>query len=542
MNILPTIRIKRGAVVGNEIFAKFPDVSNYPSTFLSADEAASQTTLSVIDGTTLGGSQFALIEVPGIQEGEIIQLSSVTTTTVVVSSGTAYAHPRGTKITGIPFDRIEISTDDNLAFTSPTTLVTEAFDIEQNEHFFNHTTGAATDFYRVRFNDSVGSLFSQFSDVILATGFANNTVFMVKRRALRSVGHKIGDFAWLTASWMNEVIEEGRRDLEANFDHWSFRKRFNSDIGNVVAGQFILTVPTDLREPTTRKNLLALYIGNDRTRLEQVDQKTIDDWYEGTAFTTLSSTLSASAISMSLTDGRDFTLSGSVIVVGTPPQTQLTGTIDPAASTTVTGVNTNFDGEVEAGDVIIVSSETRTVASVESDTSLTIRAAFSDNANDTTPDVIKYRFDTVDYTDNDLTTNTLFGVSNVQFGGWASGTNVWQGVSLGLPRFYTVNEDGIVVNVPFSFDYHNQNIRADYWGTFTSIDSDADTFDEPDYDQFVNYLAYRIKKRKAKGVLKMEDDDDGRQFLRRSAKLIARERHEQGVSRVPEIRHLIGEE
>ena len=72
-----------------------------------------------------------------------------------------------------------------------------------------------------------------------------------------------------------------------------------------------------------------------------------------------------------LTDGATFTL---------------TGSIDPIASTTVTGVRTSFLSEVSIGDEIVVSSETRTVSSIASDTSLTVSVATTDNANDTTPD------------------------------------------------------------------------------------------------------------------------------------------------------------
>jgi len=64
----------------------------------------------------------------------------------------------------------------------------------------------------------------------------------------------------------------------------------------------------------------------------------------------------------------------------------LTGTIDPAASVTVPGVNTVFSTEVGVGDEIVVSSETRTVSKITSDTSLTVTSAFSNNANDATPD------------------------------------------------------------------------------------------------------------------------------------------------------------
>ena len=72
-----------------------------------------------------------------------------------------------------------------------------------------------------------------------------------------------------------------------------------------------------------------------------------------------------------LTDGATFTL---------------TGSIDPTASTTVTGVSTLFLSEVSVGDEILVSAETRTVSTIESDTVLTVSSATGDNANDTSPD------------------------------------------------------------------------------------------------------------------------------------------------------------
>ena len=72
---------------------------------------------------------------------------------------------------------------------------------------------------------------------------------------------------------------------------------------------------------------------------------------------------------------------GSVI----PDEFTLTGTIDPTASTTVNGVNTLFLTEVSVGDEIIVSGETRTVASKTTNIELTVSTAFTDNLNDTAP-------------------------------------------------------------------------------------------------------------------------------------------------------------
>ncbi|MFA6076858.1 MAG: tail fiber domain-containing protein [Candidatus Paceibacterota bacterium] len=70
----------------------------------------------------------------------------------------------------------------------------------------------------------------------------------------------------------------------------------------------------------------------------------------------------------------------------------LTGSIDPAASTTVPGVNTLFTTELVVGDRITVTGETRTVTAIASDTSLTVDTAFSNNNNDTSPDKLPAMF------------------------------------------------------------------------------------------------------------------------------------------------------
>jgi len=64
----------------------------------------------------------------------------------------------------------------------------------------------------------------------------------------------------------------------------------------------------------------------------------------------------------------------------------LTGSINPTASTTVTGSGTKFLTELSVGDEIVVSSETRIVSAIASDTSLTVSIATTNTANDTSPD------------------------------------------------------------------------------------------------------------------------------------------------------------
>lgn len=63
----------------------------------------------------------------------------------------------------------------------------------------------------------------------------------------------------------------------------------------------------------------------------------------------------------------------------------LTGTVDTTASATVTGVGTLFTSELVVGNEVLIGIERRFVTAIASDTSLTVNSAFSDQANDVTP-------------------------------------------------------------------------------------------------------------------------------------------------------------
>ena len=63
----------------------------------------------------------------------------------------------------------------------------------------------------------------------------------------------------------------------------------------------------------------------------------------------------------------------------------LTGTVDTAASATVPGVGTLFTSELKVGDEVLFGTERRFVTAIASDTSLTVNQAHTDQANDTAP-------------------------------------------------------------------------------------------------------------------------------------------------------------
>ena len=92
--------------------------------------------------------------------------------------------------------------------------------------------------------------------------------------------------------------------------------------------------------------------------------------YEPPSF---SNKIGENALYIKLTDGATFTLTGSIDPTGT--------------NTNVPGTNTLYTSELSIGDEIVVSGETRTIATITGDTTATISAAWgSDLANDTSPD------------------------------------------------------------------------------------------------------------------------------------------------------------
>ncbi len=125
---------------------------------------------------------------------------------------------------------------------------------------------------------------------------------------------------------------------------------------------------------------------------------------------------------------------------------------------------------------------------------------------------IKIEDDTIIYSANDVSTGALT-VSTAGSDEHSEDDQVWNGgVSYGNPINYTVitDSDGtnyIQFDIPIDEEWENQNIYIDYYKTVVAKDSDADEMDEPDYDMYVDYLAFCIKNKKVNGNLSLSDPD-----------------------------------
>jgi hypothetical protein len=468
----PKIRVKTNSPIGNDVFFALPDLSGNNSSFLEADVAAGITSLSA-NGTFFSAGQYIIIGQPGQEKSEIVKINNPSSTAITLLTALTFSHNRGDLITLIEYNQIEPqrSTDAGVSYT-PLTIV----DINPQvlETYLQRTGDATTDYYKFRFYNSTSTLYSGYSDPVIASGYDDNTVYAIKHRALSQLGENVNDL--ITDDFLNESLNEGRRIVDmgtATVDgvqqrvlRWSFRTKFNTDIGNIVPGAWSVTAPTDLRDRNTYKNILGLRIGRSNWPCVYQDQRRFRQNYLNVAHTTLNGAILTGDTSIVLTSSGDFDASGTIYI---------------------------------GAETVLLTN------------------------------------DAVAYTANNVSTNTISGVTGIVSGGHASGRDVWQEATFGMPTAYTIDNATIYFDVPFDDDYAGENIYLDYYQSLTAVNSDSDVLDEPFYDLYVPYLKFKIKSLKSNGALKPTDDGDYLLFQQGFSELVSQEVSGQNVNFTPDI-------
>lgn len=351
MTILPKIRTRFGENIGVEVFIQPPDLAENEKTFISTDASASASSFTVEDGLKFSAGEYVVVGNVGAEKAEIVRIhasSAPSATAITLNATTNFAHNRGEKIQFIPYNQVVIqrSTDSGSTYSD---LATIDLRVDTTEIYYQHAAGTSTNYYRAKFKNSTTSDESQVSDGIIATGFVANSAGAIIRQALISSGEKI-DGEVITKEFLLAALDEGRQEVDRNpeVQRWSFRTVFDYDAGNVIPGQFQLTLPTDLRDEDTFKSILALRIGKDSLPLTQSDKRTLNRYYQGIAHTTLNGAVVTTDTSITLTSSGDFDESGSISVAAAA----VSGTIDIIAYTAnaeSTNIISGVTGIIAAG-------------------------------------------------------------------------------------------------------------------------------------------------------------------------------------------------
>lgn len=313
--LLPQFRIKVGSPIGNELFFAFPEIYQNEKTFLDADVASGASSISA-NGVNFSVDQYVVIGQPGFEKTEIIKLHASTVptaTTITLATALQFAHNRGDLVQFIPYNQIvtERSTDSGATYSA---LAAVGIRPDSIETYLQRTADDSTDLYRFRFYNSTSALSSAYSDTPTASGYADNSVYAIKKRALMQMGEKYTDL--ITNEFLNDALSEGRRivDQDPRILRWSFRTKFDQDVGDCIPGRWSISAPTDLRDRNTNKNILSLRIGRQNRPCVYQDENRFNQNYLNIGHTTLGATANFGDATATLTSSGDFDESGNITI------------------------------------------------------------------------------------------------------------------------------------------------------------------------------------------------------------------------------------
>lgn len=310
----------------------YPNLTVLPKdkefTFLTGDVVAGaqviglQSTVAFTSLSTSSG-QILLIGELGQERSEIIRTEDNRSSTGTNISGTGatlhtvlrFDHPQDSKVYIIDWDRFEVQ-HATTASGSKTTLMAYPQNINPSrlEDLYRDTT-KTSGFYFVRFNETIGSTNSDWSDAIPYAGYADNTVHEIKRRALDGVNEEIDD-KLITDEWLDSCLWEARREYHQSRGKRPFRRRYNNIIGTALTGSSRIELPLWVERPHTAENVYGVRIGSE-ANMRYYGKKEWDfDWRGKARTTTELPYVRNTSTSIWLTSGRDFDASAVIYIEG----------------------------------------------------------------------------------------------------------------------------------------------------------------------------------------------------------------------------------
>lgn len=312
------------------IFSDNTDLTrNKRFTFLSEDVVLSGTTFRVqsiagFESVSTSSGQIVCIGEIGGERTEIRRTTNAsadgypsnTYKEIALRDALQFDHPQDTPVYIVDYNRVEAQWAASVNGTKAT-LFAYPFNIRPDQPEMSFIDSSATaGYYFVRFNETVGNTYSDYSDPIPYGGFDDNTVFMIKKRAVDELGEQI-DGKTITHEFLNQCLWEARREYHQAPGKRPFRRSFNKIIGTALTGSFRIDLPTDIERGATSENLYGVRVGPNEN-MSYYDKKEWDADYRNIPHSYLLAAYTKDTSSdLYLNSVRDFPDSGAVSVEGT---------------------------------------------------------------------------------------------------------------------------------------------------------------------------------------------------------------------------------
>lgn len=423
-------------------------------TYLSNNFAIGVTTLNVdnaIDFTA--GSIITVLGSVGAENCEFGYASAHTDQTFTVAA-TKQPHSRGDLVTQVNYDQIEISKSSTIG-GSYSVLATLTLFLTQQKTVQFDSIGLVTDFYKLRWKNSVTGEFSGYSDPISVLSYPENSVGNLVSSVLTAMGVSEND-PKITIPFCISAINDARKHTKDKL--YGIRQAWQANFEfpiQVLAGTNFVYLPEDIDfNETDRSMLSGRFIMNNVLapfNLQYIDKRS---WNQVA-----------------------FNVGGSVTT----------------GETAIAATEINLQS---AGDFLPANNEG--VAYVAT-------SAFNQALLQIT------------YTGIDLTTGQLTGVTGIDRI-IPEGTQVWVTPTIAQPIWYTVynndEEEGgrgkIVFDRIIPDSMQGNNFYIDYYKKINKVVDLYQRLPEPYRDIYTWYLRYAIKYRK--DITLAQSDPDYKKF------------------------------
>lgn len=423
-------------------------------TYLSNNFAIGVTTLNVdnaIDFTS--GSIIVVLGSVGAENCEFGYPSSHTDTTFTVAA-TKQPHNRGDLVTQVNYDQIEISKASTID-GSYSVLATLSLFLTQQKTVQFDATGLTTDYYKLRWKNSLTGAFSEYSSPMSVLSYPENSSGSVIFPVLKSMGVSEND-PKITVPFCLSALQDAREYVRMKLFgiRHAWLAQFEYPI-QVLAGSNFVYLPEDIDfNETDRSMLSGRFIMNNVLapfNLRYIDKRS---WNQVA-----------------------FNVGGSVTV----------------GSTSIGATELNLNS---AGDFIPANNEgVGYIATTEFD-----------------QEILQFAYTGIDLANNQLTGVT--GIDRVI----PTGTQVWVTPTIAQPIWYTVyNNDAetggrgkIVFDRIIPDSMQGNNFYIDYYRKFLPVTDLYQRLPEPYREVYKWYLKYAIKYRK--DITLSQSDPDYKKF------------------------------
>lgn len=435
------------SIIGSTLRIAHPDISSYPLTYLNTPSEAGDTSFSVYDNNRFADNDWLILGDPGDEETEEVDVNGSVTRgqAITLTNTTKFDHEtdtpfrkileRGIRIYGAATDGGSGTLIESIdAISSPIENATLIDWTKQYTEYTLISTDTAYAYYFVKFTD--GTTDGAASDYIAAGGADSGVLDNLIESALE-----------LT----NTVIDT-----------------------NGITREFLVRQADRCQDAITQ---LAIQKPNGR-RVKK-------NWSFELTSDTITSVVNENVYALSGLDPtiKDPNTPDSILNVrfgDNPPLEQLN--IQDMRDRLAQYPNTTVATSITAADTSVVLTDTSDFADAGSF-------------------YIKGQDEAVTYTGNNKDTNTLSGIPSSGSGSISSttalaGTQVWQTLEPGLPKYYAVYVGNLILDRPVGSDYVSQKLKMDYFKKLTRISESSDVTQVTFYNIFELYLCAKIEERK----------------------------------------------